>query len=196
MNADGSNPTPLTRITASGGDSTSPVWSPDGSKIAFESGRALDGSNAADAHGSSNIWVMNADGSNVTPLTRLSAGSRSQQPIWSPDGSKVAFPSNRALNGSDGINAATNIWLMNADGSNATPLTALTTGGANSFHPVWSPDGASIVFHSARALNGTDAINTNGTNNIWVIKADGSGATPLTQLTAQFASSVNAEWHP
>jgi Tol biopolymer transport system component len=74
------------------------------------------------------------------------------------------------------------IWVMNADGSSPTPLTKLTQ--ASSGNTVWSPSGAQLFFDSSRALDGSDALNTNNTGDIWVINTDGSGATALTKLTA------------
>ncbi len=54
------------------------AMTPDGSKVFFASSRALDGSNAANTNGTLNIWVVNADASGVTPLTKLTAvGARS-----------------------------------------------------------------------------------------------------------------------
>jgi TolB protein len=87
MNADGSGgQTRLTRMIDTGAYASSPSWSPDGGKIAFESDR--DGSD-------SEIYVMNADGSDVTQLTNNNASDGS--PSWSPDGERIAFVSDRAF---------------------------------------------------------------------------------------------------
>jgi Tol biopolymer transport system component len=199
VNPDGSRATPLTRLTALSADSMDPAWSPDGTKIASRSTRALDGSDAADINVIENIWVMNSDGSAATALTRLAAANaHSRQPAWSPDGSKVVFASQRALDGSDNANTngTQNIWVMNADGSAATALTKLTAANAVSSIPAWSPDGSKIAFDSERALDGSDAANTNFTHNIWVMNADGSGATPLTKLTAHPVFGGQPAWSP
>jgi Tol biopolymer transport system component len=205
MNADGSSPTPLTKLTASGAGSFQPAWSLDGSKIVFGSSRADDGSNAANTNNTENIWVMNADGSSPTPLTKLTAvGADNFRPSWSPDGSKIAFNSTRALDGSDAANAPNatwNIWVMNADGSSQVPLTKITAASASSVGPApWSPDGTKVLFSSERALDGSDAANisnNNITSNIWVVNADGSGATPLTRLTGfASASCFGPVWWP
>jgi len=100
-----------------------PAWSPNGTKIAFQSSR----------DGNPEIYVMNADGSNSTRLTENRAND--EFPVWSPDGSKIAFISNR-----DGQQ---DIYIMNADGSNVTRLTD------NSIREIslsWSPDGTKIAF--------------------------------------------------
>ncbi len=198
VNPDGSGATPLTKLIAS---SFAPAWSPDGSKIAFNSGRALDGSNALNANDNPNIWVMNADGSGATPVTKLTViGTNPIFMAWSPNGSKIAFSSSRALDGSDALNGPNdteNIWVVNPDGSGATPITKFTASGADSFAPVWSPGGSKIAFGTTRALDGSDAANANRTSNIWVMNADGSGATSLTKLTAvQPLNIVPGIWLP
>jgi Tol biopolymer transport system component len=196
VKSDGSGVTPLTRLTASQADVRVAVWSPDGSKIAFWSFRALDGSDAASPNGVGNIWVMKNDGTGATPLTRLTApNATSVAPVWSPDGSKIAFEAVRALDGSD-AGGPDNIWVMNADGTGAAPLTKLTASTATSSGPRWSPDSSKILFVSRRALDGSNAGNTNLTSNVWVMKSDGTGATPLTKLTAAGALSFNAVWSP
>src|SRR5262249_8766114 len=95
----------------------------------------------------------------------------------------------RALNRSDfsSFNLTTNIWSMNADGSNQAPLTKLTAlivfkGNIADANPIWSPDGSKVFFVWIGALNGDDA--ANGNFNIWVMNADGSVETPLTKLNA------------
>ena len=180
---------PLTALT--NGSSASPAWSPNGAKIAFESFRALNGSNVAIP--AANIWVMNADGSNAIPLTTLTAETVSSiHSAWSPDGTKIAYDSTRALDGRNVAINNVNIWVMNADGTGVTPLTTLRATAASSVSPVWSPDGKKILYTSSRALSGFDAAIT--ARNIWVMNSDGSGSQPLTTLTA--ASSSSPAWSP
>lgn len=197
MNADGSGQNALTKVTAKNADCSSPVWSPDGSRIAFVSARALDGSDATDPNDTSNIWVMNADGSGLTPMTRLTVvGAASTTPVWSPDGSKLAFESSGALDGSDNpnINMTVNIWIMNANGTDLAALTKLTSASASSHDPAWSPKGLQIVFDSRRAIDGSDS--ANAVSNIWLMNADGSGPTPLTRNTAAYSDSQYPQWRP
>jgi Tol biopolymer transport system component len=198
MNADGSSPTPLTRLTAtiSSFVDANPVWSPDGKKVVFASARALDGSDAANTNSAANLWVMDADGSNPTPLTRLTVCCSSSifTPVWSPDGRKIIFVSERALDGSDAINAPNgtgNVWVIGADGSSPAPLTRLTGELTDCLNPAWSPDGSKIAFHTKRALNGSDFIGANGTDNIWLMNADGSNQIALTKLTASMPFTLN-----
>jgi Tol biopolymer transport system component len=185
----GTSPRPLAGLINA--SSASPAWSPNGAKIAFESFRALDGGSIGIP--AANVWVMNADGSNVIPLTRLTADLISSiHSAWSPDGTRIAYDSTRVLDGRNIAAGNVNIWVMNADGTNATPLTTLRASLASSVSPVWSPDGAKIAFTSSRALSGfDDAILT---RNIWVMNSDGSGAQPLTKLTV--AASSAPVWSP
>jgi dipeptidyl aminopeptidase/acylaminoacyl peptidase len=83
---------------------SAPAWSPDGNRIAFESN--LDGD--------MEIFVMNADGSDVRQITHNTI--HDEGPAWSPDGRRLAFTS-----GPDNLHG--DIWVMNADGSDARQLT-------------------------------------------------------------------------
>lgn len=197
MNADGSGETPLTELDGTGVLQVDPDWSPDGTKIAFRANRTLDGSDAPNDNNTFNIWVMNADGTQETPLTSLTAASTfTGRPQWSPDGAEILFHSARALDGSDSANATSNIWVMNADGTGQEPLTELQVSTFGGSEPQWSPDGTKIVFKSGHAFDGSDASNTNSTINIWVMNADGSEPTPLTNITAQDAHTALPQWAP
>jgi Tol biopolymer transport system component len=113
-----------------------------------------------DSQGSSEIYVMMANGSGLSRLTNNTAGDWS--PSWSPDGSMLAFGSNLedAQNG--------DIYAMNADGSG---ITRLTSDPAFDTLPDWSSDGSKIVFVSQRDEHQDD---------IYVMNADGTGQTNLT----------------
>jgi Tol biopolymer transport system component len=192
INPDGTGPQPLTRLTQA--PSIDFAWSPDGKKIAFVSPRALDGSDAIGT--AANIWLMNANGSGATPLTRLTTlqNMTMATPVWSPDGGRIAFVSSRALDGSDTGGSVLNIWIMNADGSNTRALTKFVA--ATNVQPSWSSDGSKILFSSTRALDGSDAPNTNATSNIWLMNSDGTGAKPLTKNTASDADNTGPQTSP
>jgi Tol biopolymer transport system component len=184
-------------VAGCGGSQSQPPTNntPSNNTIAFESSRALDGSDALNSAG--NIWLANADGSGPRPLTRRTDGSFDDELVWSPDGNRLAFLSSRPLNGGNGApNTAFNLWVMNADGSGATPLTRLTNLNVSSYGLAWSPDGRKIVFNSNIALDGSDAVTANFTQNIWLANTDGTGATPLTRLDGTFAGAALPGWFP
>ena len=204
MDVDGKNAKPLTKFASISFFIGAPIWSPDSTRLAFESNQAFDSSDSFRNPG--NIWLIDADGTGATPLTKLTADrADSVAQMWSPDGKKIVFYSNRALDGSDAANwpsngccmdPTSNIWVMNADGSGARYLTGLTADEASSRFPVWSPDGTMIAFNSYRALDGSNAAENYYTDNIWVMNADGSAATPLTKLTTASVSSSGPVFSP
>jgi Tol biopolymer transport system component len=158
MNPDGSNQTALTPPPV---ENDSARWSPDGSRLAFDSLR----------DGNFEIYVMNADGSNPTRLTTDPGADI--QPSWSPDGSKIVFMSNRDINHQ--------IYVMNADGSGHVNR---SMNSFNESQPAWSPEGSKIAFVSDRPPGGF------GANDIYIMNPDGSDQTRLTSSTGDdlFAS--------
>ncbi len=124
--SEGGTPQQLTSV----GNNVYPAFSPDGSKIVFTSNRT----------GTSQVYVMNADGSGQTQLT-FDAQPKDQVPDWSPDGSEIAY-----LADTHGISDVVNpswgdIWVMNAEGSDKHPITS----GATYYGTAWSPDGSRIA---------------------------------------------------
>ena len=107
---------------------------------------------------------MNADGSNQT---NISNDQMDNYPSWSPDGSKIAFCSQRFSFNNDIFSTNIDLYVMNADGSNRTNITN-NPESVNS--PSWSPDGSQIAFSSY----------IDGNSEIYVISADGSNQTNLT----------------
>jgi Tol biopolymer transport system component len=159
INADG---TGQTRLTNSEEWEQQSSWSPDGAKIAF----------TRDLGGYRTIYVMDADGGSPVQLTNPPPGviQRDSEPAWSPDGNKIAFTRSYYV----GDDYRSDIYVMNADGSNQTKL---TDSPINNWGPSWSPDGTKIAFVSDRDDNtGTEV---NG-NDVFVMNADGTGQTNLT----------------
>lgn len=188
------------RLTNNSFEDWRPVWSPDGTRIAFHSTR----------DGNVEIYVMNSDGSNQTRLTSNSYDDL--KPTWSPDGRQIAFSSNRDGN--------YEIYTMNADGSSQVRLTnnayedidpswssdgrkltfvserdgnaeiyvmdangldqrRLTNNSSVDMDPAWSPSGTKIAFRSAR----------DGNDEIYVMDANGNNQTRLTNNTSK-------DWRP
>lgn len=119
------------------------------------------------------LVVVTADGAERrTVATGSNFETYSPTLDWSPDGSRIAFTSDR-----DG---GTGIYVMNADGSGPTRLTDSPAG---DFLPTWSADGSKIAFISSR----------DGNREVYVINADGSGQTNLTKNPAY---DVAPTWSP
>jgi hypothetical protein len=113
------------RLTELPGDDRAAAFSPDGTKLAFDSTRA----------GGTDVFVMNADGSGVRQLTFDHASTWGA--TWSPDGSRIAFNAWRAGGGNE------DIYVVAPDGNGEKRL---TTDPADDIEPSWSPDGGRIVF--------------------------------------------------
>ena len=107
-----------------------PTGRPDGKTIAFQSYKS----------GTFHIWAMNPDGSNVRELTDGFYDDR--EPQYSPDGTKIAFSSDRPPDGSPPGTAtgSYNIWTLTLATGQLTEVTH-QSGGANDYYPTWTPDG-------------------------------------------------------
>lgn len=114
----------------------------------------------------SELWSMNADGSDAVQLTNNSADDF--RPIVTPDGSTVVFISIRDGN--------YEIYSMNGDGSGQTRL---TNNSAEDYFPAISIDGSKIVFASNRDGNyEIYSMNVNGSNQVRLTNDSAEDTTP------------------
>ncbi len=123
-----------------------PRISPDGTQLAVQT-----------PEGEGQVWVYDLSGNSaIRQLTREGTNSR---PIWTPDGERLTFASDR-----DGT---TGIWWQSADGSGvAEPLTNAEEG-VRHWPESWSPDGRTLSFQ---------AIGSDGEREIWTLSLDGEAA--------------------
>lgn len=139
-----------------------PTWSPDGTRIAYES----------NVDGDFDVYVVDLAAGTRSKLT--DGPGRDGTPAWSPDGSRIAFMSDR-----DGHRQ---VYVMDADGSNPTNLSG---NDASEEHPFWSPDGSRILYVS-------DLEAGEGNVDVWEMAADGSAkrrvaATPEVETYASWS---------
>lgn len=143
VDADGSK---RRRLTFDGLEKFAPAWSPDGRKIAYA---------ASSGETTTDIFVIDADGTNKRRLTR---GAMAYTAEWSADGSRLLLTVQRSERRFD-------IDVIRADGRERRPLfrTRMDRRGA-----VWSPDGGTIAYQSARRGRA-----------IYTASSDGSGERKL-----------------
>ncbi|HEX4492807.1 MAG TPA: hypothetical protein VH914_16495 [Acidimicrobiia bacterium] len=157
-------------LTATGGHGDAqPTWSPDGKKIAFASDR--------ETSGRPQIYVMNANGSNV--VRRTNDAGDDTDPQWSPDGKHILFVSD--------VTGNEDIWSMRANGGAPTDLT-------NDVHsddePSWSPDGSLIVFRSGRPHPGSVG------EDLWIMRANGSAPVAFVHESNGYSDGAHPAFSP
>jgi TolB protein len=147
MDADGAN---VRRLTNRPGPDGGPFFSPDGKQIVFR-GRVTEGAELADYQAllkeglwrptSLEIFVMNADGSNVRQVTKLRKASFA--PYFHPDGQRIIF----STNVHDPKGRDFDVYMINVDGSG---LERITWNPTFDGFPMFSRDGKRLVFASNR----------------------------------------------
>ena len=168
------------QLTDEGTDAVVGSWSPDGSKLAYTAGSG----------GNSDVYVASIDvvlSTSGPPralapiLTGASAvagdPANDWGPAWSPDGSQLAFVSDRS-----GIDQ---VWVVGAGGASASPA-QVTDGGSNAWVPAFSPDGSRIAFVSDRT----------GEPEVWSMAPDGSNQVNLTKHPQAFDGQWSVSWSP
>jgi Tol biopolymer transport system component len=166
------------KLTSEPADSGWAVWKPGGAKLAFESNRT--DPDPDDTNAINDIFTMNPDGSGIVKLTH--SKDVSDVADWSPDGSQIAF-------GSDRHNDAwrREIHVMDADGTNVRRLTTLPEKAEFDSQPRFSPDGRRLVF--ARYISEEIPIEAA----LFTVRVDGGG---LKQLTPWGMGAGDSDWSP
>src|SRR6266852_1032728 len=135
-------------------------------------GEILVASSRANPPGKFQLYAV--ERSNLAQLTKLTPDTTSaSDPAFSPDGSRIAFVSQRDGNAE--------IYIMNADGTGSTRV---TNDPQSDGRPSFTPDGLALVFHSARAA---------GKQQIWAVNVDGSGVTQLTRDSINSSPNISPD---
>ena len=157
--------TGLQRLTDNAGTDTDPSWSPDGSRIAFSRATA----------GGLRVFLMNADGSGVTPLSTSASLVQDQRPRWSPDGQRIAFRR-------DVQSAESGLYVIGADGSGQSHI----SDAIDWYAPEW------IRGYPMSWSPGSDRLTFVRNNDLYVVNANGTGEI----LIAPGFVWSQAEWSP
>jgi serine/threonine protein kinase len=151
------------QLTDHAGTEFHPSLAPDGKTFVYSS----------DQSGNFDLYLQRIGGKNQTNLTKDSAADESQ-PVFSPDGERIAFRSERAPAG---------LYIMGATGEN---VRLAAEGG---YHPSWSPDGREIVF-STRGRDAPDVRNTKPSQ-LWVVNVESGAKRLLCEMDA-----MQPAWSP
>lgn len=151
------------RLTFGPANQFDPSWSPDGKRIAFRSAPSPD----VAMIGPSDIWVVDADGTDLRNLTRHPDWGN-WSPAWSPNGQLIAYYS--APGGRPGL------FLMAPDGSHRRRILE-----GDAEYPAWSPDGSQLAFMSLGFPAGTSS----SAYDVYMVRVDGTGLRRLTYLPGE-----------
>jgi TolB protein len=180
VQADGSG---QRKLTNEAGFDVSPAWSPDGRRIAFTSSRSMPPGFGGEQRLYSELYVMNADGSNVQRITN-NVGMIDFQPAWSPDGRQIVVARGPGTTPPQGkLAQPTDLWIIDLATGRERQLT--NSPETWEWYAHWSPDGRRIAFNGDLAEPGND--------DVYTIGVDG---TALQRLTTRPGYDADVRYSP
>lgn len=159
MNSDGSQQVQITELNEG---ACQPAWSPDGDQIVFVS-PCLDRRSPVNTYSDSRLYLINVNGSGLTPILGSEPGDF--DPAWSPDGTRIAFTSQR-----DGYSR---IYLLDLRDNTVAPL---TPEGVIASEPAWSPQGDQVAYTTIRY----------NTSQVWAIHVSGMAIQQLVRSGVEY----------
>lgn len=166
------------KLTSGAADSGWAAWSPDGKTLVFDSNRT--DPDPGDADVVNDVFSMRPDGTGVSTLT--DSKGLSGDPVWSPDGSLIAFTADRG----DPVHHQ-GIYVMSSDGGELRRVTVRPSGYQSDAQPRFSPDGKQLLFTRYRGEGRTEKAA------LFTVRLDGTG---LRRLTTFALHAGDSDWSP